>query len=89
MLNAIIGCVFIICDPVCENTGLLLELANDRYSPDVLLNVWHRFIAFWYYDLVAEKLKVFLLINYASHKVLSARLEELSEDVNFGFVGFG
>ena len=89
MLNAIIGCVFIICDPVCENTGLLLELANDRYSPDVLLNVWHRFIAFWYYDLVAEKLKVFLLINYASHKVLSARLEELSEDVNLVLIIFG
>ena len=23
VLNAILGCVFIICDPVCENTGLL------------------------------------------------------------------
>ena len=89
VLNAILGCVFIICNPVCENTSLFFEFTDDRDCPDVLLNVWHRFIAFWYYDLVAEKLKVILLINDASHKVLSSRLEELCEDIDFGFVGFG
>ena len=41
MLNAKLGCVLIIDDPVRENTGFLAKLANDWNSSDVLLHVRH------------------------------------------------
>ena len=41
MLNAKLGCVLVIDDPVCENTGFLAKFADDWNSPDVLLHVRH------------------------------------------------